>query len=97
MDAEEFAAARENYLDALWEDYIITGEEDKSRPHGRSDPFDDLQFGFVVELLQADGASLDAAISEKAAEFGLTESGAREKYRRGRRIGLIRRDSAYPA
>jgi len=74
----------------------LRGEEGKSRPHGSSDPYHDLQFSFEVAKHQADGASLDAAISESAAAFGLTESGARERYRRGRRIGLSRRDSGHP-
>jgi hypothetical protein len=69
--------------------------QEEALPHGSSYPWDDYLFFHDVQWSR-DGTSLEEAISALAEEKGLTERGAKEKYRRGRRVDLSRqgRDDA---
>lgn len=61
--------------------------EDK-RPHGSSNPWDDLSFYINVDWGRIGGGSLENTLADLAPDFNLSERGAKEKYQRGRRVFL---------
>jgi hypothetical protein len=58
------------------------------RPHASSNPWDDLSFYINVDWVRIGGRSLEKTLADFASDYNLSEGGAKEKYRRGRKVFL---------
>jgi hypothetical protein len=63
----------------------LRGQEDDNRPHGQSYPYGDLEFYLIVEQRRKIVGTLVAALVSVGSEYRLERTGAKDKYKRGKR------------